>query len=61
MAEWLTKPTRNHEVSSSIPGLGSVGYGSGVAVTCGVGCRRGSDLALLCSGAGRQKQLQFDP
>ena len=25
----------------------SGGYGSGVAVSCGVGCRRGSDLALL--------------
>ena len=25
----------------------SVGYGSGVAVSCGIGCRCGSDLALV--------------
>ena len=24
-----------------------MGYGSGVVVSCGVGCRRGSDVALL--------------
>ena len=26
----------------------SVGYGSGVAMGCGMGCRHGLDLALLC-------------
>ena len=26
----------------------SVGYGSGVDMSCGVGCRHGSDPALLC-------------
>ena len=43
MAQWLTNPTRNHEVAGSVPG---------VAVSCGVGCRRGSDPALLwlCRG-----------
>ena len=35
----------NHEVVGSIPG--PVGQGSGVAVSCGVGCRRSLDLALL--------------
>ena len=47
MAQWLMNLTRNHEVVGLIYGLGSVGLGSGVAMSCGVGCRRGSDLALL--------------
>ena len=38
MAQWLTNPTRNHEIESLIPGL---------AVSCGVGHRHGSDLVLL--------------
>ena len=38
VAQWLTNPTRNHEVAGSVPAL---------AVSCGVGCRRGSDPALL--------------
>ena len=37
-------PTRYHEVAGSIPGLAQ---GSGVAVSCGVGRRHGSDLMLL--------------
>ena len=43
-------PTRNIEVAGLIPGLlaqCSVHQGSGVAVSCGVGCRFGSDPALL--------------
>ena len=48
MTQWLTNPTRNHEVSGSTPGLAQLGYGSGVTVTCGVGHRRGSDPALPC-------------
>ena len=40
MVQWLTNPTRNREVVGSIPALA-------VAVSCGVGCRRGSDLAFL--------------
>ena len=46
MAHWLKNPTRNHEVVGSIPGL-SVGLGSGIAVSCGVGHRHGLDPALL--------------
>ena len=37
--------TRNHEVVGSIPH--SVGYGSSIAMSCGVGCRHGLDLVLL--------------
>ena len=42
MAQWLTNPTRNHEVAGSVPALAQC-----VAVSCGVGCRRGSDPAWL--------------
>ena len=41
-----TNPTRNYEVSGLIPGL-VVGWGSGVAVSCGVDRKLGLDLALL--------------
>ena len=48
VAQWLTNPTRNHEVAGSVPALAQwVNERSGVAVSCGVGCRRGSDPALL--------------
>ena len=36
-------PTRNHEVAGSIPGLALWVKGSGVAVSCGIGHRHGSD------------------
>ena len=39
-------PTRNHEVVGSVPALAQWAKGSGVAVSCGVGCRHSSDLAL---------------
>ena len=47
MAQWLMNPTRNHEVSGSIPGLGQWVNDPAFAVSCGVGCRRGSDPPLL--------------
>ena len=47
MAQQLTNPMRNHEDAGLIPGLGAVGEGSGIAVSCGVGGRRGWDVTLL--------------
>ena len=41
-------PTRNHEVAGSIPGLHQWVKGSGIAVSCGVGRRYGSDPEVLC-------------
>ena len=43
VAQWLTNPTRNHEVVGSIPGLTQFGD----AVSCGVSRLCGSDPALL--------------
>ena len=47
--QWLTNPTRNHEVAGSVPALAQWVNDPGrcVAVSCGVGCRRSSDPALL--------------
>ena len=47
MVQWLTNPTRNQEVAGLTPGLAQWVKGSGDAVSCGVGRRRGSDPALL--------------
>ena len=47
MVQWLTNPTRNHEVVGSVPALAQWVNDPALLVSCGVGCRRGSDLMWL--------------
>ena len=47
MVQWLTNPTRNHEAAGSVPALAQWVNDHSNAVSCGVGCRHGSDPALL--------------
>ena len=47
MAQWLTNPTRSHEVEGSVPALVQWVKGSVAAVSCGVGGRHNSGLAWL--------------
>ena len=47
VAQWLTNPTRNHEVPGLIPGLAQGIKDPALPVSCGVGPRHGSDPELL--------------
>ena len=47
MAQRMKNPTRIHEDVGSIPGLTQWVQGSGIAASCGVDRRCGSDLVLL--------------
>ena len=47
VAQWLTNPTRNREVTSSIPGLAQGVKDLALAVSCGVAQRRSSHLMWL--------------
>ena len=47
MAQWLTNPTRNHEVVDLIPGLAQWIKDPVLPVSGGVGCRCSSNPAFL--------------
>ena len=47
VAQWLTNPTRNHEVAGSVPALAQWVNDPVLPVSCGVGRRRSADPALL--------------
>ena len=54
-------PTSMREDAGLIPHRAQWIKGSGIAVSCGIGHRCGSDLALLWLVVSQQLQLHFDP
>ena len=46
MAQWAANSTSIHEEVGSIPGPRSVGWGSGIAMSCCVDLRHGLDPAF---------------
>ena len=46
VAQWVKNTASIHEDAGSIPGL-TQDYGSGIAISCSIGYRCGSELALL--------------
>ena len=50
MAQWLTKTTGNHEFGGLNPALAQWVKNLVLPLSCGVGCRRGSDPAFWWLG-----------